>query len=218
MTTYETMQSRISDELARDDLPSQIKNAIQSALKVWEGRRFFFNEKRVRLATIASQEYYALPGSLTNTDESDLDAGETLLEIDSFTVTVSGQPYSLIDRSQQWMDRETAPATTTKGIPSSFALFADEIRLSPVPDAVYECTISGLVRLGTLSDGGDTNAWMTEGDDLIRNQAKMILYRDVLRDQAGMQFAQMAIAEALVALERKTGGKVGSRIAPWGLR
>lgn len=216
MSDFQTMKSRVSDELARDDLSSQIALAIKDAIREHEGKRFFFNEKRFRLLTIEDQEYYAL-SSLTETDETPLDAGVTLLEIDSVTLTENNQPYPLSERTQQWMDRMQSPATTTTSTPTDYAIYADEIRLYPIPDGGYECIISGLARLKTLSADADTNAWMTEGDALIRHTAKKLLYRDVLRDAVGLQMAMTAEAEALAALERKTAAKIGTgRIAAWG--
>jgi len=209
------MKTRIADETLRDDLSSQIENAIRSAIKIWAPTRFHFNEKRYSLATVASTEYYAM-SDLTNTDGSALSTGETLLEIDSFTLTYSNQPYPLSEQTQQWLDREQSLATQYTGQPSCYGIFADKIRLHPIPDQTYDCVISGLAQLGTLSAGTDTNAWMTEGEDLIRAQAKLLLYRDVLRDEKGVATAVAALGEALDPLKRRMAAKVVTgRIAPW---
>lgn len=214
MSDLVTMKTRISDELVRDDLSSQIANAIAEAIRDHEGTRFWFNEKRFRLVTVASQEYYDLTTALTNTDATALDAGEALLETDSVTILDSGEAYPLTERTQQAMDRGQSLSTT--GTPCEYAIFGDELRLSPIPDDAYEITISGLARLKTLSAGSDTNAWMTEGEALIRHRAKKLIYRDVVRDPDGKALAEEAEAEALMKLERKTAAKVGTgRIRPW---
>ncbi len=217
MTNLVTMKTRISDELVRDDLSSQIASAIAEAIKDHEGTRFFFNEKRFRLVTVADQEYYDLATALTNTDETTLSAGEGLIEIDSVTILDSGEAYTMNDRTQQAADRWQS--LTTTGTPCDYALFGDQLRLMPIPDAVYTITISGLARLKTLSADSDTNAWMTEGEALIRHRAKKLIYRDVVRDPDGKALADEAEAEALMKLERKTAAKVGvGRIRPWGYR
>lgn len=216
MTDLATMKVRIADDLSRDDLTTQIAGAIASALQTWEGDRFWFNEKRFRLDTVAGTEYYALPSSLKNTDNSALAAGETLLELDSITAIVNGEPYPLNERTQQFMDRHYG-SITNKGQPCDYSWFADQLRFGPIPDAVYQCTLSGLARLKTLSAGTDTNAWMTEGEALIRAETKLILYRDVLQDQEGIALAKDAIATALAPLERKSSAKVATgSIRPWG--
>lgn len=217
MSTFGTMKTRIADEIVRDDLSSQIANAVISAIAIWAPQRFGFNEKRYRLTTVASQEYYAM-SELTNTDASALGTGETLLEVDSFTLTYSGQPYSLLDCTQQWIDREQSASEFYTGQPAFFGIFSDQIRLAPIPDAAYVSTISGLAQLGTLSADSDTNAWMTEGEGLIRAQAKLILYRDIIRDMEGVSIAKDALAEAYEPLKRKAAAKTNTgRIAPWTL-
>jgi len=215
MSTLGAMKTRIADETLRDDLSSQIENAIRSAIKIWAPTRFHFNEKRYSLATVASTEYYAM-SDLTNTDGSALSTGETLLEIDSFTLTYSNQPYPLSEQTQQWLDREQSLATQYTGQPSCYGIFADKIRLHPIPDQVYACTISGLAQLGTLANDNASNAWMTDGEALIRNQAKIIIYRDIVRDAEGMQLAMAALAEALDPLRRRMAAKVMTgKITPW---
>jgi hypothetical protein len=215
MSTLGTMKTRIADEIVRDDLSSQIANAITTAIAVWSPTRFHFNEKRYSLSTVASTEYYAL-SSLTNTDGSALDTDETLVEIDSVTLTYNNQPYPLWDMTQQAVDREQSPSSLYTGQPSAYAIFADQIRLHPIPDAAYSCTLSGLARLGTLSSDAATNAWMTTGEALIRNQAKLIIYRDIVRDMDGVALAKDALREALEPLQRRMAAKVVTgRIAPW---
>lgn len=217
MSDFGTMRTVIADELVRDDLSTYIARAITTACALWEGKRFYFNEKRFRLATVASQEYYAL-SSMTNTDGTALSTGERLLEIDSFTLTYNDQPYRLCEQTQQWFDDNQANATTYTGQPAAYGIFGDQIRFHPIPDAVYQTTISGLARLATLTNDTDTNAWMTDAEALIRNQAKLIIYRDIVRDADGVAIAKDAIAEALDPLQRKTSAKVMTgRIAPWTL-
>lgn len=216
MSTLGTMKTRIADEIVRDDLSSQIANAITTAIAVWSPTRFHFNEKRYRLLTVADTEYYAM-STLTNaSDGSALATGETLLEVDSFTLTYNSQPYPLYPLTQQVVDREQSPSSLYTGQPSGYAIFADEIRLHPIPDQAYTCTISGLAQLGTLSSDAASNAWMTDGEALIRAQAKLILYRDILRDPDGRELAREALAEALGPLTRRMAAKVATgRIAPW---
>lgn len=215
MSDLGTMKTRIADEIVRDDLSSQIANAITTAIAIWSPTRFHFNEKRYLLSTVASTEYYALT-ALTNTDASALDSGETLIEVDSFTLTYNNQPYPLWDMTQQAVDREQSPSSLYTGQPSAYAIFANQIRLHPIPDQVYSCTISGLAQLGTLAADDATNAWMTNGEALIRNQAKVIIYRDILRDADGVALATAALAEALEPLKRRMAAKVMTgRVAPW---
>jgi len=217
MTTLGVMRTTIINDTLRDDLTqAQLNKAINDAIKVWEGERFHFNEKRYLLDTVPGQEYYGI----TTAD------GEEILEIDSITITVTDTPYPLTPRTQQWFDRYQSPAAIYTGQPDSYGIYGNQLRLFPIPDAggpnagSYVITISGLARLGPnpLSDANHTNAWMTEGETLIREQAKLIIYRNLLRDETGMKLAKDALQEANWALKRKMAGKtmVGT-VRPWNL-
>jgi hypothetical protein len=82
--------------------------------------------------------------------------------------------------------------------------------LFPIPAAAYPINIDGLARLSPnpLSADTDTNAWMVEGEQLIRHQAKYLIYRDVVRDAEGKANAAEGIQEAQWQLERKAAGKI----------
>jgi len=217
VTTLGVMRTRIINETLRDDLTQQqLTDAINEAIKLWEGQRFHFNEKRYLLDTVPGQEYYGITAA----------DGEEIMEVDSITITVSNMPYPLTPRTQGWFDEFQSPAAIYTGQPDSYGLYGNELRLYPIPDAAgpnsgsYQITISALARLGPnpLSDANDTNEWMTEGECLIRPQAKLLLYRDLLRDETGVNLSKDAIGEAQWALKRKMAGKLApGPIRAWSL-
>jgi hypothetical protein len=220
MTTFLIMQTRIADELVRDDLANQIKQAINSAIKTWEASRFSFNERRYLINTVANQEFYdTSEPTLLLHDGSALDDGEAIIEIDTIRPTINSQEgLPLTWRSQSWFDNFSI--TTTTGPPDSVGWYGLQLRFHPVPDTVYPVNIKALGRLGPnpLVADADTNYWMTEGEALIRHQAKYILYRDLLRDAEGKSAAAEGIQEAQWNLERKSSGKTyASRQAAWTL-
>src|SRR5262245_3688669 len=211
MSTYLIMATRIADEIVRDDLASQIRNAINDAIKTWEGLRFTFNERKYLIQTVADQEYYDLVSpTLLLYDESAVGTGEKLLEIDNISATVNNSFYSLTPRTQQWFTRNAAPASQYTGQPDSYTIFNDQLRLFPVPADVYDINLDGLARLSPnpLSADADTNAWMVEGEQLIRAQAKYLIYRDIIRDGEGKALAAEGLQEAQWQLERKAAGKL----------
>lgn len=223
MTTYGVMKTRIADEIVRDDLASQMANAIQTALTLWENERFWFNERRFKLPLVAGQQFYPL-SALLDIAGAALNAGETLIEVDDIVLMDGTNPYTLDEHTHQSINNSvelpidaTSITTAYRGRPLWWAWYEDQLRFSPIPDvSTYYCIISGLCRLKTLSADNDTNAWMTSGEALIRNQAKLILYRDVTRDEAGAQAAQIALGEALAPLKRRTMARLNTgRIAPW---
>jgi len=216
MSDLGTMKTRIAREIVRDDLSTEVGEAIATAHETWAGQRFWFAEKRFALTTVASQEYYAM-SALTLADGTALSTGEGLIEIDSFTLTYNNEPYPLHDRSQAYIDDMQSLATAFTGQPWAYGIFENKIRLHPIPDAAYACVISGLASLPPLASDGATNAWMTSGEALIRQQAKLIIYRDITRDPDGVALAERGLAEALENVRRRTFAKVATgRIAPWG--
>jgi hypothetical protein len=166
MSDYGTMQSRIADEIARSDLTTQIARAIQSAIKFYSRERFYFNEAIWTQSSVASQRYYDVP--------------DDFVEADMMKIRVSGFEYELLKRDWNYLENvDTSPTYT--GQPTDWAYFADQFRLYPMPDGVYTLSLSGLSSLSTLSADSDTNAWMVEGEEMIRNRAKADLFLSVIR-------------------------------------
>ena len=217
MTTFAVLKDRIADDLRRSDLDSQINNAVLDAVKRWEGKRFWFNEKRFRVDTVDGTETYALPSTLLETDGSAITAGEDLLAVDDAVILDNGDTYRLHEQTDQWMNEWQSPAARYKGTPDYYGIYANALRLAPIPDAVYQITLSGIARLVPLSADGDSNAWTTEAESLIRHQALAEIYRVVLRDPEGFRLAQGGIVDALDLLRGKTSPKVSKgRVRAWG--
>lgn len=204
-----SMQNRIIDDTLRDDLGNQIKNAINDAVKAWEGQRFVFNEKRYRILTVANQEYYDLTGpTLLTSAGAAVATGERILELDDIFTTVSNNSYRLCPRTQQWFNEWQQPNNNLSQ-PDSYTLYGDQLRIFPIPDQVYTLDLMGLARLGPnpLTVDDDTNAWLTEGEMLIRGQAEVLLYRDVIRDTEGVTIALGLVSEGETSLRRKMGAQ-----------
>ena len=199
---YGTLQNRIADELSRSDLAAQIRNAVQSAIAFHESERFWFNEGESTAATAAGTQAYAVPADF--------------LEADALTLTASGNRHPLTMRPWAWM-RDIDVAAASRGRPGDWAYYADDIWLYPVPDGVYTLTLSYLKRLAALSASGDTNAWMTFGEELIRARAKADIFAHVLRDYDEALAMKQLETEALANLRVKSAKKLSSgRLLPTG--
>jgi len=204
MSTYAVMQSRIADDIVRDDLGSQIQNAINDAIELQEGERFAFNERRYTILTVDGTEYYDLSGAtLLTSSGAAVETGEALLEVDDVVATINNQPLRLCPRTQQWFNENQS--STYEGQPADYTIYGQQLRIFPIPDGVYTLTLMGLARLGPnpLSNDSDTNGWMTDGASIIRAQAKILLYRDILRDADGVALAANQLDEAIAACKRK---------------
>jgi len=193
MTTYADMYTRIGDEIQDSTLTTQVQRAIQDAIALYEPSRFYFNQTTGNFSTLAGQEYYGA---------ADLADIPLLIEINSLMVAISGSKSALQAEDFRQMDRVQNGAWW--GPPRSFAYYNQQIRLFPIPDQAYPMTMAYHHRLTPLVAGSDTNAWMVDGEMLIRQTAKAALALDVLQEPTIAQGAQILADKALVRLQMET--------------
>lgn len=189
MSDFGTMQARIADELLRSNIGAAISKAIKTAIANWENTRFAFNENDWTRNTVASTEAYGFPSDLAI--------------IDDIVITVSGTRYRLKPVHHTWLN-SVSLTTSATGQPGYYAKHNRQFRLYPIPDAVYALKLYGVERFDALVDADDTNAWMTEGEELIRQRAKAIVRIDHL-DEPGARQEAMGLAGTpfLSVLERQ---------------
>lgn len=171
MANYGDLKARIADELADSTISSQIILAIDTAIKHYERKEFYFNTKTGTFSTVVGQEWY---GTAANADIPNL------VKIISMTRTVQGYkrpidivPFTEIDK---WQDNAAT------GDPEAAAYFNKQIRLYPLPNSVVTVTMAYVYRLDALDADADENAWTSDAEELIRQKAKAIVAADVLRD------------------------------------
>ena len=192
--TYGALKTRIANEIADSTLSAEIILAIQSAIKFYERKEFWFNSKTGTFSTVAAQEYYAAAAN------SDI---PTLVKIGSpIKVTSSGYKYDI--NIVPFAEIDAAQDGTLTWRPEAAAYFNEQIRLYPIPDAVYTVTMAYQYRLTTLSADADENAWTDDAEELIRQRAKMILAADVLRDADMYNAAKEFERDAYEALREET--------------
>lgn len=214
MSDFGTMRARIADEIGDVDeaeFTTQIKRAIVDAIEHYQAERFWFLEdwdvqqSAITSVTADGTEFYAFPTS------------PKVIKLDTLRIKTSGtEAYDLIRQDWASIDHLATLASVFKADPTDYAVRGEYVRLYPIPDGVYTLYWTGIVQptaLTTSSEDADTNAWMTEGAQLIRNRAKMIVARDVLRDPELASLAGQAELEALARLRRETrrrlsGGRV----------
>lgn len=198
---YGTMLARIANEIRRTDLSSEIAQEVQDAIKFYEAERFWFNEDRTHIfTTSASQEFYGVA------DQSFI---PNIIHFDQAVITISGNRYPMNKRDWDYLEH-IAMNPFTNGQPQDVAYYAEQFRLYPIPDRSYEVRVSGIYQLTTLSASADTNAWMVEGEQLIRNMAKRNLHmnRTHLTDMA--QEAEEQVSIALANLRAKNAYKLAT--------
>ena len=212
---YLDMQNRIADEINRSDLGSQIQNAIQTAILYYETEdSLWFTEGRFLINTVASQDRYVIPDTLLNEDGSTITPRVTLLDVDQMVCNFNNWFQPLKPVTWGWIDTYQIPTYT--GQPYYYGRLQNMIRFAPTPNGVYQVIITGTTRLPTLVNPTDTNAWMTEGEWLIRSRAKAILWRAVLRDMDEAKLCEEEESLALAALQRKESSRITNRASAWG--
>lgn len=199
MTTYGTMQTRIADEVTRTDLTSQIQNSIQTAIKKYEREEFYFNVTTGTFLTVAGQEYY---GSAANSDIPNI------ARLISATIDIGGEESLLEIVGYEEIERLSDGSS--RADPDKVAYYTQRVRLCPIPSAVRTITLTYVDRFTELSAAGDTNAWMTDGEEMIRTCAKADLFNHVIRsyDEADRMLA--LCDRAYMVLRRETVRRRGA--------
>lgn len=205
-TTYGQMLDRIADETRYTDSDSRsiIKLCIQDAIAYYEKERFWWNQSRTTtFNTVVDQEYYS---------SSDNASIPYILDFDAVTITINvSDIYTLVKQDWELLEKWNADALS-KGDPTDYAYYAQQIRLYPVPNNVWSVRIAGLFKLTTLVNDSDTNSWVTtsEGEELIRNHAKGIFYSQYLRDDANASRSLQMAEAAYINLRNSTQRRVGT--------
>lgn len=195
MTTYAVMRARILDEISDSTLTTSVNAAILSAIKFYERQRFYFNERvSDTFSLVAGQEYY---------ESADLAAIPNLITIDDMYVTISGSRYHITPI--QFEDIASAQnGLVTGDPPTNYAIYAQQIRMIPIPSAVRTVTMADHYRLTALSADSDSNAWTTDAEELIRCHAKHDLASNVINDDGMANRMEKRIPALLASLKRET--------------
>jgi len=183
MATYGDMQATIADEMANDGAitTAHIQNGIKRAIRDYEGRPWWFNQKVATFSTVANQEYYG---------SSDLADIPNIVRIDSAMITYGGYKSPLA--AVNFLDVDQEQNASRIALPQAYTIYTNQIRLFPIPDAVYTVTLSYIYKFAELSADADTNSWMNDCEELIRQAAKKRIALDILQaDDLAARFAAL---------------------------
>lgn len=187
MTTLGNLKSRVASDLARSDLTTDIANAISDAIDEYGDVPFYWLMEEATVSTVAGTATVALPTSfrrlhmLTVTDSAgdreDLPPGRNQISYEEY-------------RARVWN------TSSSRGQPCEYAIWNELVWFDPTPDAVYTITFSyfGPV-VGVPATDGDTNAWTTTAEQMVRAKAKALIFRDVIRNVAQWQVQEKAAGD-----------------------
>ena len=206
MSDYRTIRNNVLIDIFRTGtLTAQANVAIQDAIKFYEGTAFWFNETRATAQTVADQPWYAVPADF--------------VELVSLTIDINDDQYPLVNKPFEYIEERYVNNTADIGYPQVYAIYDEQIRLWPTPDASgWQLTFAYIRRLSDLSEEDDTNAWAVEGEPLIRARAEWYLATRILEEYQRADRVKQIEAEELQRLRsettrRLTTGRVRKRRA-----
>jgi hypothetical protein len=195
MTTLAIMKARIANELRRDDLTSDIADAITSAIDAYNHELLYFNEFRTTtFNTVAGQSIY------TSSDEATLGR---ILKIKYAFLLVGTIPYKMCQRHIEEVENWNL-WTGYSGEPDQYAWFGQQLHISPIPGDVYTVRLGAYLKMAAPADADIGNVWMTDAERLIRCRAKGELYTHVIKLPAKAEEMFAMAEEALAQLKEKT--------------
>jgi len=169
MATFLDTATRIVTDLRRGNLLADAKVAINEAIEEAAKERFYFNEMHTSFVTVPGTEYYDDQG---------------LVELDAVWYTDAGSVKYGVNIESQLDANDLSVGAVAGGALQSISRYGGQLRLYPVPSSVVTIYLDGYGKLAPypLVADGDTNAWLNDGLQFIRNLAKRNVLRDIIRD------------------------------------
>lgn len=203
--TIEKIREDIDRGSAYDD---RIRRAIAEAIHFYRSKRLGWNIKRAYATLTSGNEYVSLPSDWVEADFLQLDLATRREGLDPVTY--------------DWIEDQKG-STDARGEPYKFAIQHRTLRLYPIPDQTYTLMLSYHYELKNVSrsaSDGETNAWLDEGEELIRKHAMSDLYVLYFKDPESVSHGKMLRAECsdeiLPVLESQAAREQSSgKIKPW---
>lgn len=171
MTTTLDLITRIKADLAISgtDYDTQLLGAVQSALRNFRGKRFWFLKAYAPITLLQNTSSIALPSDYSAPYTFDLSYGGAWLQ------DGNGFNYYTFDRLKRecWT---TNPLPTT--VPSACATLASLLYVSCLANANFTIACTYYKQDLTLPGVGDTSVWYDDGYDAVRTEAMLIFKRD----------------------------------------
>jgi len=193
MTTLVNVRARVSSDLNRTDLDSDIDKALNRAIEHYEKENFWFQDQSATFSTVISQPTY------TSADGIPTD----IKEIDYVKIRVNGNDYELIRRSFNEVEQRRV-SNTSNGTPQDYAIYKENFHIYPTPNGVYSIFVYYKKKYALLVNDEDTNDWTTDAEDLIESWAEWWINLRRTKDYESAVAAKQAAATALKSLRAKT--------------
>lgn len=171
------LKARIAAELLRSDLTTQIANAINDAIVIYQKERFRFSDSDpanpATFNTVVDREIY---------DSNDNPYIGSLYKIDRLYILIGNTQQAILPEQPRVV--RLYNQNTMKGQPSWYAMEGNKMILSPIPSDVWTITIEAFRNVAAPADDAEANnPWMVDAEQLIRARAKYEIALHVTRNQ-----------------------------------
>lgn len=217
MSTYRDMRQRIANELARDDLSTEIAQFIQDAIKNYQ-QDFFASGHAYGTASVSSgSQTVNLPTDFNSAYDVRWVRDSTSWKLEEVQRQELGAKYSQVPPPGG--DPVEYAIDLTAGSPLTLILW-------PVPNANgtlqyrYQKQIAAPTSDVAPNDGSPGTAaafWMNEAEPMIRSYAKFLINSQLIRDDEAAKVNAVAANEFYKSLRRRYEGIVYSAgVVPYG--
>lgn len=161
----------------RTDLTTELAAAINSAISHYQKQKFWFSEETETAVTVANTSNLALPS----------DFGW----VDGLTILNSAGTLPIRMGRIDWsvMQDYGANSTLSLGLPTEYAIYADQLWFYPTPDQAYALTLYTNFQNAPPTLGTDVSSWTSVGkaEELIRSRSVADIFCQVLKRPASLQ-------------------------------
>ncbi len=186
--TFADLKTRILKEADVESTSGQslyfeaIGNAIISAIRYYEGTRFWFIENTQNVTILNTQTFIALPTDFKSLIQLRLKVGNCWL--------THGSGFEIVSYERL---KELFTNATASGQPQNCAIFKNAVFVDRAVDQNYTIEVTYCRGDTTYpSSDGSTSVWFDDGVELIRYKALEIFYRDKKQDENKAQFYKAA--------------------------
>lgn len=197
MSTVAELKARILSELQRPSLTAQCAKAVTDAIEFYAMRSFWFNTVLDEtITTAAGDPDYTIPPYFR---------AHKLAEI-----TIGGE-RTCLRYGMEWDEYRHLQGASSppNGQPTEILYFGDLLYLYPTPADAYPLSLTYCSALPPLVNDGDSNAWTTSAEPLIRARAKWDLLHNVIRDYPEAERAEAAEGRWYGLLQARDMGRRG---------
>lgn len=200
MTTLSTVRANVADMLrGRTDLNSQIDAEIQNAIKHYNRKANWINERRGgEITTESGTTWYSEIDLTAGAGVEDSPSGTTPSATTNFKDLLKIIYAKLEQGSIDWPLRRVSydeferlvEGTTVTGTPSYYTTFAGSLGLWPTPGSVLTVYVSAFFKPAVPTSDGHESVWFDEHLELIENSAaRRVAFKWLHDRELGATFA-----------------------------